>query len=82
MATWPSWPQACITPSTLGGDHAALAPLDDGQRVHVGAQHQRRPRLAAVEVGDHAGAADTGAHREAEVGAALRDQLGGIAFLE
>ena len=65
-----------------GGDHPSLAPLADGQRIHVGAEHQRRSGLSAVEIGEHSGPADAGANREAEVGASPRNQHRGVLLLE
>jgi hypothetical protein len=66
----------------LRGDHATVAPLHDGQRIHVGPQHEGRTWLAAVEIGEDAGPSDTRPHREAEAGAALRDEVSSVVFLE
>ena len=73
IAVWASWPQACITPTVspryvpvrLRGERQRHL-LGDRQRVHVGAQRDPRPGLAALEQRDHAGVGDAGAHFEAE----------------
>ncbi len=65
----------------LGGGHAAIATLEHGQRIHVGPQHQRRSRPAAVEVGDDPGATDAGADGEAEVAAPPCEHRRGVVFL-
>ena len=64
------------------GDDPVVAALDNRERVHVGAQHQRGTRLATVEICEHAGATDAGSDREAEVGAPPGHKLGGLSLVE
>ena len=60
MAVWPSWPQACILPG-VGRGIGLAGRLVDRQRVHVGAQADRRARRRACpDDADHAGPADAG----------------------
>jgi hypothetical protein len=61
MAVWPSWPQACILPSTWL-DQALAAGLGDGQRVHVGTQADAARGVPALQRADHAGAAQAAVH--------------------
>ena len=69
IAVCASWPQACITPHCWpfhSVAHRALEGdvdlLGDRQRVHVGAQRDDGPGLAALEHADHAGVRDLLAH--------------------
>ena len=65
VVVWMSWPQACILPATCAGEGQAGLLLDR-QRVHVGADGQRRAWPAAGDGADHAGAAHPGLVRDAE----------------
>ena len=54
--------------------------LDDGQRIHVGAQRHDLSWLAAFEHADDAGLADAGLHLHAELAQMVGDELAGARF--
>jgi hypothetical protein len=56
--------------------------LEDGQRIHVGAQPDRAVRVADAQHADHAGLADPAMHLDAELGELRRDQVGRALLLE
>src|SRR5207237_1956986 len=56
--------------------------LVDRQRVHVGADADRRPGLAAIDQRDDAGLANGLTKRNAELLEKARDCLGGLVLLE
>jgi hypothetical protein len=59
-----------------------LIELENGQRVHVGAQHDRLPRLSALENAEHAGLRDAFVHLDAERAQTFGDDAGRAVFLE
>ena len=81
VAVWMSCPQACIFPG-YGGGEGQPGFLVDRQRVHVGADGERRARPAALDRAHDAGAAEAGAVRDAEPRELGRDDAGGARFLE
>ena len=56
--------------------------LLDRQRVHVGAQPDRRLAVAGAQHADHAGAADAAMHLDAPFLQLPRNQLGGAVLLQ
>ncbi|MCY1523197.1 hypothetical protein D9M68_580850 [compost metagenome] len=54
----------------------------DGQGVHVGAQAQAFGAIAAAQLPDHAGPAQSALHFVAPLRQALRHQVAGAEFLE
>jgi hypothetical protein len=69
MATWQSWPQACITPTSSPfhcrprlGRERQVDLFGDRQAVHVGAQRHHRAGQRALQQAHHAGVGHAGAH--------------------
>jgi hypothetical protein len=83
-----SWPQACITGTVFPSRSVDLTLLAiryvgrflDGQRIHIRAQHHRRP-VAIAQHPDDAGLTDTCRHLIAGGAQALRRESGGAHLL-
>ena len=73
---------ACVHLSRIAAAICEVVGLRDRQRIHVGAQPDRRLTISGTQHAHHTGAADAAVHLDAPFYKFLRNQIGGAMFLK